>query len=202
MRVVGRADIGFKSWTATLATNGRRLLIGGLDGSARLFDLQAMRATGEPMRHSATVLEARFSRDGRWATTVAADRSVHVWDGRSGFPVADALAQPGDPVGAALAGGGNTLVMAGGASELLLQRLALGFPQPAPAWLPQLIEAAGGIRIDEHGTVSTLEDREARLEAVGRAAREGAPGWWQDWAGAILSRLLATRGSNETRTSS
>lgn len=202
MRVLGRADIGFKSWTAALSTDRRRLLVGGLDGSARLFDLQAMRASGEAMRHSATVLEARFSRDGRWATTVAADRSVRVWDGRSGFPVADPVAQSGDPVGASLAGGGNTLVMAGGSPELLLQRLALGFPQPAPAWLPQLIEAAGGIRVDEHGTVSTLEDREARLEAVGRAAREGAAGWWQDWAGAILSRLLAARGGNEARTPS
>jgi len=208
--------LSFPIWSATFDARRELLIVGGLDGSARIVKLDTLQPepVGEVMRHNATVLGATISRDGRWIVTRAADRSVRVWDAKSGHPVSDASFSVSDVVGALLTGGGDSLLAVRAAGGAQAERISLGFPSPAPGWLRAVIEAAGGLQSDRERGTSPVLGRERNLRAMksalsnpdaasGRAAAflvhfkaEGSeriePGWWTDWANAILPRLVET----------
>jgi len=191
-------QLGFQIWTATFDANRERLVVGGLDGSARIVQFDTLRPVGEVMRHNAPVLGAAFSRDGRWIVTRAADRSVRVWDAKSGHPVSDAEFSGSEVLGALLIGGGDSLLTVSAARGAHAERVALGFPSPAPWWLKGMVEIAGGLkssvglgRTEAVGATAVGAARESELKDYLRRARSDG-GWWTEWANAILPRLVET----------
>jgi WD40 repeat protein len=63
-----------------LSPDGRTLLLGGSDGSVRLFDVVTGRARGASVRHDGAVVRASFTGNGRVAATAGLDGRVIVWD--------------------------------------------------------------------------------------------------------------------------
>lgn len=60
--------------------DGKFLLTGSRDGTARLWDPQTGKAKGKPLRHPSTVQHVSFSTDGQWILTASSTGGTYLWD--------------------------------------------------------------------------------------------------------------------------
>jgi WD40 repeat protein len=97
---------------ALVSPDGRRVLLAGDDGTARLFDLDSGEAVCAPLRHGDAVVQASFSPDGQRLVTASWDRTARVWDARTGKPLTGPLAHEGAVEQAAFSPDGRLLVTA------------------------------------------------------------------------------------------
>ncbi len=76
---------GHTGWVRALAysPDGRVVLTGGVDGTARFWSASTGRPAGPVLRHSGPVMDVAYSRDGRRVLT-AVDRAVRLWDTATG----------------------------------------------------------------------------------------------------------------------
>jgi WD40 repeat protein/tRNA A-37 threonylcarbamoyl transferase component Bud32 len=65
---------------AVFSPDGRLVLTGGEDGTARLWDPVTGAARGEPLRHEGPVLSMAFSPDGKTLVTGSYDCTARMWD--------------------------------------------------------------------------------------------------------------------------
>ena len=71
--------------------DGKMILTGSDDGTARLWNSLSGEPVGRTMQHSKNVMAVAFSPDGRTILTGSADKTVRQWDTSSGKPVGKAL---------------------------------------------------------------------------------------------------------------
>jgi hypothetical protein len=71
-------------WVMRLSTDGKRVLAGGHDNNARIFDLATGKQLQEFVGHTALLTGAALLPDGKRAITAAYDRSIRVWDAQTG----------------------------------------------------------------------------------------------------------------------
>jgi hypothetical protein len=189
--VAQHAELPFlnQAWTAALSTEGRRLLVGAIDGTARLIDTGTFRLVGNAMKHDGVVLASAFSGDGRWIVT-RTEQAAYLWHGGSGYPVADPVRFEGGVASAYLLGGGAMLLARENGQGPQLIRLHLDFPAPGPAWLPALVEIAGRGRFDRSGGVAPIEQPRSEIATLRSAIdKEPASSWWRQWATGVVARL-------------
>lgn len=176
-------------WSADLNAARRRLVVGGVDGTARMVDLEPLRLAGSAMKHDGVVVSAGFSPDGRWVVT-RTEQSTRIWHARTGYPVADAVRHDNRVVFASLLGNGAHLVSVEENAAPQVTRINLDFSHPHPAWLPALVEVAGRGRFDKTGTVAPIDNPRAEIAALRAAVGKESPSaWWKDWGGQVLARL-------------
>jgi WD40 repeat protein/tRNA A-37 threonylcarbamoyl transferase component Bud32 len=65
----------------------KTLLLRRPGGSAQLWNALAAKEIGEPLRHSAKIMDAQFSSDGRTIVTAGYDQEVRRWDAHTGKSV-------------------------------------------------------------------------------------------------------------------
>jgi WD40 repeat protein len=93
----GKAE-GIEFWhrdgvvSATFQVNGSRLVTGGEDREALIWDVAAPRELLPPLMHHHQVVALAFSSNGRWIGSASGDRNVRIWDGLTGFPLTPPLA--------------------------------------------------------------------------------------------------------------
>lgn len=78
-----------------LSPDGRTILTGSQDHSARLWDYATGRPSGPPLRHRGPVTAVAFSRDGRTLLTGSQDGTARLWVAATGKPLGPELVHQG-----------------------------------------------------------------------------------------------------------
>jgi WD40 repeat protein/tRNA A-37 threonylcarbamoyl transferase component Bud32 len=76
------AGIQPRLW-AMFSPDGKSVLTGGEDGTARLWDAVTGEARGQPLRHNGPVLSMDFTPDGKIIATGSYDGTARIWDADS-----------------------------------------------------------------------------------------------------------------------
>ena len=76
---------------AVFRPDGRAVLTGSVDGTARVWEATTGRPIGPPIRHGDQVLSVAFSPDGRLIFTGGSDGAVRRWDAATGRSAGPAL---------------------------------------------------------------------------------------------------------------
>jgi WD40 repeat protein len=153
--------------------DGQSLATGGMDQTARLWDVSTGALRVPPLPHRDAVSCLAFAADGRNVLTGSHDRTARLWDVRTGKPLGPSL-RHNDVVGAtACCRDGQTFLTGGLDSVARLWRV----PTPVPGGVERIrlwVELLSGKELQPDGAVRVLSAaqwqlRQQRLQALGGA---------------------------------
>lgn len=160
-----------------VSPDGGMVASGGNLGVVRLWRVKDGVEHRELIGHSkegrSLVRDVRFSPDGRFLLSAAADRTVRVWDVVTGLMVSDPVSLGGEAVTAQWALDGRQWMAAGGQGAGVSMQVLLP-AEKAPPWLPMLADAMAG-------NVSGFNAYGEWEKARGMAAIE-PDGFYREWA--------------------
>jgi tetratricopeptide (TPR) repeat protein len=90
--------------------DGRTILTGSQDQTARLWDADTGRPIGQPMVHRETLTSLAFSPDGTTVLTGSQDRMARLWDAATGRPIGQAMEHSGAVNAVAFSPDGKTIL--------------------------------------------------------------------------------------------
>jgi WD40 repeat protein len=157
--------------------DGRLLLTGSIDKTARLWDARTGQPVGKPLRHPGGVWPAVFI-DAHTVATGCRDGAARLWDARIGIPIGPPLRHTG-VVWALSCGGVNTHrggpVLVTGSEDKTARLWQL--PAPVQGRVEQIarwVQVMTALELDDQGTVRPLEA--SRWETRRRQLKEpGGP---------------------------
>ena len=82
-------------WAVAFSPDGKAVLTGGGDQTARLWDAATGRPLGLPMTHQGAVHAVAFSPDGKTVLTGGEDGTARLWDAATGRPLGHPLTHQG-----------------------------------------------------------------------------------------------------------
>ena len=160
--------------------DGKAVLTGSDDSTARLWDAATGRPIGIPMAHQGQVRAVAFSPDGKTVLTGSSDKTARLWDAATGRPIGTPLNHKATVFAVAFSPDGKA-VLTGSSDKTARLWPVVELPDDLPriaAWA----EVVTGLALDEQGTVHAL-DNAAWCQARERLEREGGPpeisGRWQ-----------------------
>ncbi len=172
---------------ASFDSSGERIVTLGRDGVARVWDARDGTPLGEAMRHPRALRSASFCPDGRRIVTEDHE-GLRLWDAATGEPLTLTLPRPtligigydGQGLRATFCPEGRRVLHGTATSDTVIWDFP-DPPAPAPAWLPDLLEAAATLALDERGVAAPLPaERWLSLRTTLRDL-EGE-GFYETWA--------------------
>ena len=149
-----RRRIGSGVRVACSTNDGRRLLFGCEDRSARIWDVRTGRMVGVAMEHPASITAVALSPDGALALTGSMDGRLRLWDAATGQPIGPTLLHGPTPRQVFFTPDGRTAL---GAGQIVTAH-------PVPARRPdgaldvdELAQSIAAQRLDPDGRVRSLE---------------------------------------------
>jgi len=90
--------------------DGKTVLTGGDDRTARLWDAASGQPIGQPIRHGGVVFGVAVSPDGKTLLTGSRDKTARLWDAATGQPVGSPLPHGGEVMAVAYSPDGRTIL--------------------------------------------------------------------------------------------
>jgi len=142
-------------WSAAFSADGRTIIAGSDDKTARLWDAETGEPRGLPLRHDAPVEFVAFSADEKAILTRSSDGKARLWEPESGQLLCPPLTHQGRVLAAVFHPSGR-FVLTGGEDRVVRQ-----WTVPVPVHgSPELIrlrtEVLTGMRLDQDGQTHTL----------------------------------------------
>jgi WD40 repeat protein len=154
-----------------LSADGKVVLTGSTDGTARLWSAATGKPLGSALRHQDMVTAVAFSPDGKLLVTCSQDNTAQLWLTATGKRLGAPLRHQGWVSPVAFSPDGK-MVLSGsfdGTAKLWPVPLAVeGSPERIKLW----IQVLTGAQLDQQGTVQALDaktwqERRRRLEKLG-----------------------------------
>ncbi len=95
---------------AAFSPDGKAVLIGGDDGTARLWDAASGQPIGPPLNHQGPVMSVAFSPDDKAVLIGGDDGTARLWDAVSGQPLGSPLNHQGPVMSVAFSPDGRTIL--------------------------------------------------------------------------------------------
>ncbi len=168
--------------SVAFSPDGRTILTGSFDKTARLWDADTGQPIGTSMVHPGQVTSVAFSPDGRTILTACLDKMARLWDADTGQPIGPPMPHPSSWHimwnNVRFTPGSRYLLTSDGITARLWDP-----PAPLPDDVPRLaawVEAATGLELDERGSIRMLDqsawlERRRRLEQLGGPPPDPAP---------------------------
>jgi WD40 repeat protein/tetratricopeptide (TPR) repeat protein/tRNA A-37 threonylcarbamoyl transferase component Bud32 len=167
------------------SSDGKVILTGSGDKTARLWDAGSGRPIGPPMHHQSGVAAVAISADGRRILiTGDEDKTARLWDAATGQPIGPPLEHQGIVWSLAISSNGKTALTGSTDQTARLWDAATGRPIGKP------LEHRGGVRAvafspDGRIALTGSDDQTARLWDAQTGAPIGAPLAHDDWVWAV-----------------
>jgi len=162
--------------------DGRAVLTGSLDNTARTWDAATGQPIGTPMRHQHQVYAVAFSPDGETALTGSWDNTARLWDVVTGRPLGLPLRHDGVVYSVAFSPDGKSVLTGSTDSTARLWEITElpDDPERVAAWVAK-VTALGLDDGDEVQLIDTaaLDRSRERLESLGGSPFPG-PRWSVD----------------------
>ena len=154
--------------------DGKTILTGSLDNTARLWDAATGQPRGGAMTHQGPVNAVAFSPDGKTILTGSVDGKARLWDASMGRPIGQPLTHQGAVIAAAFSPDGATVITGcrdGTARfwDVATERLPDDLERVA-SW----VEVLTGLTLDENGSIQIL-DNAAWLRGREKVKQQGGP---------------------------
>jgi WD40 repeat protein len=167
--------------------DGKTVLTGSLDSTARLWDASTGRPLGPTMTHQNAVLAVAYSPDGKTVLTGSRDNAARLWDASTGRPLGPPMSHQQEVRAVAFSPDGKTVLTGSGKTARLWDVSEL--PDDPPR-ISTWVEVITGLGLDAQGSVSVLDnstwrERRDKVETRGGPPKTG------------LRRSLAQRGNPE-----
>jgi WD40 repeat protein len=139
---------------AAFSAEGDRLVTGGDDNTARIWDVTTGKLMAPPLKHQGSVRAVAFSRDGR-LVVAASDGQARVWDSGTGEPVTPSLPFTAAAHGVFFSADGSRVGVRG--ADRKVWTWGLQADERPVADLVRLAQLLGGSRIDTQSGLFPLE---------------------------------------------
>jgi WD40 repeat protein len=183
------------------SADGRRLLTGSEDGTARIWDATTAMSLTPPMKHAKEVYCASFSPDGQRVVTASEDKTARVWDAATGQPVTPPLRHEDAVYATAFSPDGRRVVTTSEDKTARVWDAATGQPVTPPLRHGDMVWPAE-FSPDGRLIVTASQDKTARIwdAATGQPAtptlQHAGKVWWATFS--PDGRLVATACEDHT----
>src|SRR6266851_2569530 len=164
----------FAVLAAALSPDGRTVLTGGQDKTARLWDVVTAKALSPPLPHQDRIWAVAFSPDGRTILTGSYDRTAQRWHAATGEPIGEPLWHPAEVRAVTFSPDGRTILTGCFDGIARLWDAATGEPLGPPMPHPGGINAVT-FSPDGRTIVTGGRDRMVRLWDATSGQAVGAP---------------------------
>jgi WD40 repeat protein len=153
--------------------DGKTVMTGSFDHTARLWDATTGRPLGPPLTHRGPVRGVAFSPDGKTVVTASWDNTARLWDAATGQPLGQPLAHQGRVWAVAFSPDGKTVLTGSMDQTARLWDIATALPdefERVATW----VEVLTGLELDELGSARVL-DSATWLQRREKLKRLGGP---------------------------
>jgi roadblock/LC7 domain-containing protein len=164
--------------------DGKAVLTGSADNTARLWEAATGRPLGQPLAHQGQVSAVAFSPDGKAVLTGSEDNTARLWDAATGRPLGQPMAHQGSVLAVAFSPDGKAVLTGSRDGTARLWEAATGRPLGPPMEHQRTVRAVA-FSPDGKLVLTGSVDNTARLWEAATGRPLGPTMAHQSWVSAV-----------------